>query len=65
MSLSTRPTVCLVYTCAELKAELRGSAREDRIRTLRVALAETFVAFLRAAGEPPEAGRVPITLAEP
>lgn len=57
-----RPTVCLVYACAELKTDLRGSVAEARIQALRFELAETFDAFLEATGEPPERRLVPTTL---
>jgi hypothetical protein len=49
-----RPAVCLVYACAELKAEISTSEDEQRIRALRSAVHDAFEAFLRAAGEPPD-----------
>ncbi len=57
-----RPTVCLVYACAELKEELRGGEREERIRALRFALAEAFDAYLALIGAPADRRAVPTTL---
>lgn len=45
-----RPTVCLVYTCAELKDELGARADAGRVHALRAELHQTFDAFLRATG---------------
>jgi hypothetical protein len=59
-----RPTVCLVYACAELKAELRDAGAAARVNALRAELFATFEAFLRAAGVPPEHLPAPTSLVE-
>ncbi len=59
-----RPTVCIVYACAELKAELREAGAQDRVNALRAELFATFEAFLLAAGVPPEHVPPPTSLVE-
>ncbi len=59
-----RPTVCLVYACAELKAELRRSGEAERIQALRAELHETFEALLRALGVPPDRLPTPTSLVD-
>jgi hypothetical protein len=59
-----RPTICLVYACAELKAEVRQSPAAARIQSMRADLHATFETFLHAAGEPPDRMPPPTTLVE-
>jgi hypothetical protein len=59
-----RPTVCHVYACAELKAELRRSGASERVNALRAELHEAFEAFLRASGVPPDRLPPPTSLIE-
>ena len=64
LAAEDRPTVCLVYACAELKAEIRRDGVEARVNALRAELHATFEAFLRAAGAPPDRSPAPTTLVE-